>query len=49
MEGMFHFVCHECAEEGVYDDRSDAKTARDAHVDETAHRVSLRQIADGVA
>ncbi len=46
MGGKFHFVCHECVEEGVYADRSEAVTARDTHVDRTGHRVSLRQITE---
>lgn len=41
-----HFVCHECAEEGVYSDRSDAETAEESHVKQTGHDVSLRNISD---
>lgn len=49
MGGTFHFVCHECTAEGVYDDRSEAVAARDEHVDENGHRVSLRNISRATA
>lgn len=49
MGGQFHFVCHECSEEEVYEDRSEATDARETHVRETDHRVSLQNIADPVA
>jgi hypothetical protein len=47
--GRSHFVCHDCVEEGVYSDRAKALEARDAHVAETGHRVSLKDIAGSVA
>ena len=46
MGGLFHFVCHECTEEGVYEDRSEAVAVRDSHVDRTDHRVSVQNVAD---
>lgn len=49
MDERFHFVCHECAEEGVYEDRGTALAARDEHVARTDHRVSTRDIADPTA
>lgn len=49
MGSTFHFVCHDCPAEGVYGDRAAAEDVRDAHVDETGHRVSLRDVADTVA
>ena len=49
MGGRFHFVCHECTEEGVYSDRTEAVAAQESHVEETDHRVSLEDIADPVA
>lgn len=45
MEPAYHFVCHECPEEGVYADRSEAEGVRDAHVERTDHRVSLQDVA----
>lgn len=49
MGKRFHFVCHECTEEGVYEDREAALSTRDDHVAQTDHRVSLENIADPVA
>lgn len=49
MGGWFHFVCHECAEEGVYSDRTEAAAARETHVKLTDHRVSLQDISDPMA
>ena len=49
MGEKYHFVCHECDEEGVYRDRSEAVSVRDAHVDRMDHRVSLRNIAKQTA
>lgn len=40
----FHVVCHECTEEGVYGDREAARATREEHVDETGHRVSMKDI-----
>lgn len=48
MGGRFHFVCHECTEEGVYEDRGEALATRDEHVERTGHRVSLEDIAEQV-
>lgn len=44
MREVFHVVCHECAEEGLYESRSDAVSSRESHVDETGHRVSMLDI-----
>lgn len=46
MGERFHFVCHECTEEGVYDDREAALAARNEHVEATDHRVSMENIAE---
>lgn len=49
MGERFHFVCHECTEEGVYDDRDEALATKDEHVARTDHRVSMENIADPAA
>ena len=49
MGGTYHFVCHECPEEGVYSDRNEALAVRDDHVDHTGHRVSMSNISSPVA
>lgn len=49
MGGKYHFVCHDCTEEGVYSDHTEALSARDSHVDRTDHRVSVGKISDQVA
>jgi hypothetical protein len=48
MGDAFHVVCHECPEEGVYESRSGAASARDSHTDETGHRVSMLDIGPAV-
>lgn len=42
-------MCHECMEEGVYEDFSEAVTIRQAHADETGHRISVLDIAGPAA
>lgn len=49
MGERYHFVCHECAEEGVYGDHSEAITVKESHVRRTGHRVSLSNIESQVA
>lgn len=49
MGGTFHFVCHECTEEGMYSDRTEAMATRDSHVARTDHRVSVQNISEPVA
>lgn len=44
MGGKYHVVCHECPEERVLDDGEAARAARDAHEEETGHRVSHARI-----
>jgi hypothetical protein len=45
MDETFHLVCHDCPEEGVYDDRRDAETARETHELESDHRMTMLDIA----
>lgn len=49
MGGTIHVVCHECTEEGVYEDLTEAVTVRETHVDETGHRISVLDIATPAA
>lgn len=44
MDETFHLVCHECPEEGVYDDRREAVAARDHHQREADHRMTMLDI-----
>lgn len=49
MGAAFHVVCHECSEEGVYESQTEAVSLREAHADETGHRVSMMEIEPAVA
>jgi len=46
MDGVFHLVCHECPEEGVYEDRTTAVSVLERHEREADHRMSLLDISD---
>ncbi|SFR93023.1 hypothetical protein SAMN05216559_1203 [Halomicrobium zhouii] len=46
MGERFHFVCHECTEEGVYEDRDEALDVKNDHVAATEHRVSMENISE---
>jgi hypothetical protein len=45
MGEAFHLVCHDCTEEGVYDDRGAAESALECHRRDVDHRMSLLDIA----
>ena len=46
MDETYHLVCHECPEEGVYEDRRDADSARERHEGETDHRMTVLDIGE---
>lgn len=46
MGEAFHLVCHECPEEGVYEERRNAVRAMERHERETDHRMTFLNIAD---
>jgi len=46
MGERFHFVCHECTEEGCTRTATRALAAKNTHVAATDHRVSMENIAE---
>jgi len=44
MGEAFHVVCHECPEEGIYENRQAAVSARESHAEETGHRTSMLDV-----
>lgn len=44
MGAVFHLVCHECSEEGVYEKRSTAVSALERHERDADHRMTLLDI-----
>ncbi|MFB6309350.1 MAG: hypothetical protein ABEH35_08480 [Haloarculaceae archaeon] len=48
MAGTYHLVCHDCQEEGMYDDHTDAVDARTEHERETSHRMTVQDITRSV-
>lgn len=42
--GTYHVVCHDCAEEGIFEDEAAARGLQDAHEETTNHRVSCMEI-----